>query len=377
VKKLYKNLPAFLFAGFLAVMMILFLVLPKLKTSSTEKRNLAQAPELTYDKLLSGEFRDSFEKYVSDQLPGRNFWVGLAAYYSVAIGNNGANGIYMGSDGYLINDPQDMRELDFNMGIIDEFAENTDVPCTVLIAPSTGYICSDKLPALHLPYEDDEYFSGFGDILTHADFCDVRDAFKKAYSDGHQIYYKTDHHWTACGAYIAYCQLGEKLGYTPHKESDYEITSYPGFYGTTYSGSGLWLNPSDDIEIWDNHANDKSVKTAITVDGKTTEQDDMFYYAHLDEDDKYPVYLDGNNPITVITNSKADSDKKLLVVKDSFAHSLVPFLADHYAEIVMVDLRYYTEKPVSQLISEEKIDQVLFVYSIDNLGIDDRISFLE
>ena len=228
---------------------------------------------------------------------------------------------------------------------------------------------------MHKQYRDDEMFDLIQDTLEKATFVDIRDTFKSEYQAGNQMYYRTDHHWTAYGAYTAYRALAGELGYTPHEKTDYTVTEHPDFYGTTYSSSGFWLTQPDTIEVRDNPTNDNSVKTAIT-DGETTEQADMFYPAHLEEDDKYPIYLDGNHPYTVITNPKADSDKKLLVVKDSFAHSLVPFLADHYSEIIMVDLRYY-RFPVSELIESEGIDQVLVLYSIDNLATDDNVGWLE
>lgn len=376
MNKIYKALPAAVFVIFIAVMCVLFICLPKKEYSPSEKRILEQAPAFSGEKLISGEFGERFEKFLSDQFAGRNLWVGVASYYQYGIGNNGANGIYQGSDGYLINDPEDMSGLMRNIGFIEEFAGHVDVPATVLIAPSTGYICSDKLPAVHKPYHDDEYFEKIADTLNTADFVDIRDAFKEAYAGGGQLYYKTDHHWTAYGAYTAYTALADALGYTANDQSAYEITSYPGFYGTTYSSSGFWMTDPDDIEVWDNKANDGHLKVAITDNGETTEQDEMFYYSHLEEDDKYPVYLDGNHPYTVITNDNATSDEKLLVVKDSFAHSLTPFLADHYAEIIMVDMRYYTN-PLPELVESAGVDRVLFLYSIDNLATDDKIAFIE
>ena len=374
MKKLYKILPTIIFVGFIVTMLVLFLVLPKKEYSSSEKRYLQQAPAFSFKSLMSGEFGDSFEKFLSDQTAGRNFWVGLSSYYNYAIGNNGSNGVYKSSDDYLVNDPEKMDGLLRNVGFIEEFAgNNSDVKTTVLVAPSTGYICENILPTLHMTYRDDEVFDQIKEALPSADFVDVRDSFKSEYASGNQIYYKTDHHWTAYGAYTAYRELGSALGYTPHAEGDYEITAYPGFYGTTYSSSGFWLTPSEGIEVWDNTANNVSVK--ITDGGEIIEQDDMFFYSHLDEDDKYPVYLDGNHPYTVIKNPSADSSKKLMVIKDSFAHSLVPFLADHYSEIVMIDLRYYTD-PVSDVIKSEKIDEVLVVYSIDNLATDTGIAWI-
>ncbi len=372
MKRVYKCLPAIVFVVFIVAMMVLFLVLPKKEYSSSEKRYLQQAPAFSFQSLMSGDFGKDFEKFLSDQTAGRNFWVGFASYYNYAIGNNGSNGIYKCADNYLVNDPEDMSGLMRNVGYIEEFAESCPVDTTVMIAPSTGYICTDILPSVHREYRDDEMFAKMRETLRSVNFVDLRETFQNAYADGDQIYYKTDHHWTAYGAYTAYRELGKTLGYTPLSQSDYKITSYPDFYGTTYSSSGFWLTPPDTLEVWDNPKNDASVSTAITEGADTTEQGDMFYYTHLEEDDKYPVYLDGNHPYTVIKNADATSDEKLLVIKDSFAHSLVPFLSDHYSEIIMVDFRYYMQ-PVSELIEREGIDRVLVLYSIDNLATDTNV----
>ena len=386
MKKLYKALPAVVFVAFIAVMLVMYIVLPKEKVSTSEKRPLAEMPAFSVESFFSGEFKEDFESYLSDHAPWRNFWVGANSYVHLLTGqystghptpkNNYKRGYYYGSDGYIINEPQDMTDLMLNIGYIEECAQHMSVPTTVLIAPSTGYICEDKLPSPHYAYTDDEYFAQMSDTLRTAKLVDVRELFKSEYAAGNQIYYRTDHHWTAYGAYTAYRALADELGYTPLSRRDYEITSYDGFYGTTYSSSGFWLTEPDTIEVWDNKANDGSLSVTITDGGDVTEQGDMFYYSHLDEDDKYPVYLDGNHPYTVIKNANATSDEKLLIVKDSFAHSLTPFLADHYAEIIMVDMRYYAN-PIPELVKQEGIDRVLFVYSIDNLAKDDRIALIE
>ncbi|WP_407386160.1 DHHW family protein [Ruminococcus sp.] len=375
MKKVYKHLPAILFVGFIVVMMVLFIVLPKKEYSSSEKRYLQQAPAFSFSRLASGDFGKDFEKFLSDQTAGRNFWVGLSSYYNYAIGNNGSTGIYLCRDGYLVNDPEDLSGLDRNIGFIEEFAEKCPVKTTVLIAPSTGYVCADILPSVHREYRDDVAFENIKAALPSADFVDIRTLFKDEYAAGHQLYYKTDHHWTTYGAYTAYRALAGQLGYTPQEQSAYHITAYPGFYGTTYSSSGFWMTKPDSVEVWDNPSNDSAVVTTIT-DGEVTQQQDMFYLKHLEEDDKYPIFLDGNHPYTVIKNAAASSDEKLLVIKDSFAHSLVPFLADHFSEIVMVDLRYYTA-PVSELVKNEGIDRVLAVYSIDNLATDTNLGWLQ
>lgn len=377
MKKVYKCLPAIVFVIFIAVMLVLFIVLPKKEYSSSEKRYLEKAPSFSVAKLFSGEFERSFEKFIEDHTAGRDFWVGLSAYYNYALGNNGAKGVYNGKDGYLINDPEDMTNLSRNAGFIEDFAthmkEWLNVPTTVLVAPSTGYVCADKLPAFHKEYHDEEAFADLKSTFQNADFVDVRSDLLDAYKDGNQVFYRTDHHWTTFGAYTAYKALGDALGYTPNDQSAYEVTAYDGFYGTTYSTSGYWLTKPDDIEVWDNKSN--AIDVTI-IDGETIEQKDMYFYDHLEEDDKYPVFLDGNHPYTVLKNEHASSKEKLLVIKDSFAHSLVPFLADHYAEIIMVDMRYYS-LPMQPIIEQEGIDRVLVLYSIDNLATDNDIGYIE
>ncbi len=336
-KSKLRLIPMIVFLVFVFSLTVLFFVSPKKEYSSSEKRYLQQAPAFSFAALFSGKFGDEFETFLSDQFAGRNLWVGLASYYQLAIGNNGSNGIYYCKDNYLVNDPCGDGRLSVNTDVIEEFAgKHSEVPVTVLIAPSTGYICSDVLPPVHKQYKDDAYFESFQEKLRDVDFVDVREAFQNEYSAGNQIYYKTDHHWTSYGAYTAYKELSPALGYEPNDESVYEKTSYEDFYGTTYSSSGFWLIPPDEIEVWENHAHDGAVKVTVIEGENRTEHDDLFFYSHLEEDDKYPVFLDGNHAYEIIENAAAASDERLLVIKDSFAHSLVPFLSDHYASITML-----------------------------------------
>ncbi len=377
MKKFLKALPAVFFSLFIALMLILFIALPKASYSDTEKRYLAEAPTFTFDSFFSGKFGEEFETYLCDHTAFRTMWVGLNAYYNLCIGNNGADGIYHCKNGYLINDPCDRERLHSNIEVIKEFADKISTDTTVLIAPSTGYICSDVLPKNHREYRDNELFDDMKKTLSSsAHFVDVREAFKSAYQDGKQIYYKTDHHWTSEGAYTAYKELSKELSYTPNDKSKYDITSYDGFYGTTYSSSGFWLTKPDTLEVWDNEENDGHIHIEIQDGEKTIESDDMFFYSHLDESDKYPVFLDGNHPYTKITNNSKGLSGKLLIIKDSFAHSLTPFIADHFKETVMLDMRYYKQS-VSKFIEEENFDKVLVLYSIDNLATDTDIAWLE
>lgn len=378
MKKALKHLPTIVFILFIYAMAILFFVLPKSHYSSSEKRYLKEFPQFNSDTFFSGDFGEEFETYLSDHTAFRNFYVGLNSYYNLSLSNPLSNGIYHCKDGYLINDPVNTDRFMPNIEVIAEFAAKQDIKSTMVLAPSTGYVANDVLPNKHIIYNDDELFSQASDVLKNSGvtFVDIRDDFKAAYKSGTQVYYKTDHHWTASGAHLAYNALGSALSITPYNKDNYNIDSHSGFYGTTYSSSGFWYTQPDNIELWYSKQK-QDINVTITDGGKTIESDSLFFTDRLTEDDKYPVYLDGNHPYTVIKNQALkDNDQKLLVIKDSFAHSLVPFLADHYSEIIMIDMRYYKQN-VTELIKNTGVDQILFIYSIDNLATDADVAWLE
>ena len=377
--KIGKYIPAVVFLIFIYGMALWFLFSPKTDYSSSEKRYLQKFPDTNVEKVLSGDFGSEFETFFADQFPQRNTWVGLNAYTALAEGNNGASGVYNCKNGYLINKPVSTdNSLDKNVGAVVDFAKTIDAPTTVMLVPSTGYIADDVLPTFHDKYNDDEDISKISSTLSKEKigFVDLRERFKSEYKNGSQLYYKTDHHWTTKGAYTGYQELCKALGITPIDDSTLKKDSYPDFYGTTYSSSGFWLTPPDNIEIWSNPKNsDKNISVKITEGANVKTSGSMYFTDHLKEDDKYPVFIDGNHALTEITNTNAKNGT-ILLIKDSFSHSLAPFLAENYSKVVLVDLRYYKES-VSQLVSAYSPEQVVVLYGIDNLATDTDIVWLK
>lgn len=377
--KIGKYIPAVVFLIFIYGMALWFLFSPKTDYSSSEKRYLQKFPDANVEKVLSGEFGSEFETFFADRFPQRNTWVGLNAYTTLAEGNNGASGVYNCKNGYLINKPVSTdNNLDKNVGAVVDFAKKIDAPTTVMLVPSTGYIADDVLPTFHDKYNDDEDISRISSTLSKEKigFVDLRERFKSEYKNGSQLYYKTDHHWTTKGAYTGYQELCKALGITPIDDSTLKKDSYPDFYGTTYSSSGFWLTPPDNIEIWSNPKNsDKNISVKITEGANVKTSGSMYFTDHLKEDDKYPVFIDGNHALTEITNTNAKNGT-ILLIKDSFSHSLAPFLAENYSKVVLVDLRYYKES-VSQLVSTYNPEQVVVLYGIDNLATDTDIVWLK
>lgn len=371
--------PTVVFLGFIFILSALFVALPKDDYSSSEKRYLEKFPETNGETITNGKFESGFESYLADHFPFRNFWVGVNAYYNLSIGNNGNDGVYKCSDDYLINIPvSDDNRIEVNANTIAEFAKKIDVSVTVSVVPSTGYIMEDVLPKIHGEYKDDKLFETIANTLEpvkNVDFVDLREAFKKEVAKGTQIYYKTDHHWTSEGAYTGYKKIAQSLGVIPTDEDKFRIDSYNDFYGTTYSTSGFWLNGSDTVSVWNNKDNtEKNITVTITEGDEEDTYHSMFFLNHLQEDDKYPVFLDGNHPLVTIENNRVESGK-LLIIKDSFCHTLAPFLADNFSAVTMVDLRYY-KNSISNMVKDGGYDKVLVLYGIDNLAADSDLAWI-
>lgn len=334
--------------------MFLGTLFPKASFSWNEKRYLAKFPEWNQTDVFSGKWGDDLEKWMADHIPGRNFFVGLDAYKEFALGLQNTKEIRRIGP-WLVEAPvePDSEFVEKNMAAIRKFADCVDVPVTLSLVPSAGFSLNMR------GYEDSDIIRN---ILGNAgvDTIDLTGLM-----EGHpEYYYKTDHHWTSQGA----CQAYREIGYQYNKpmREQYEIETIPDcFQGSTYTRSALWLTPPEDIALW--HG---SEEITVTTDGLPH---GVFYRGRLEEADKYQVYLDGNHPVVTLENPKADG--KLLVIRDSYANCLAPFLAESWAEVTLVDLRYY-HKCVSQLVEEIGADDVLILYSLGNFVTDANLRLL-
>ncbi len=369
MKKEY--LPGLVFLVFLGIFALLLLVLPPRAYSEREKRYLVTAPQIDAETIRSASLSQTLEEAAADQFPLRDLFVGVNAYAELAEGRNTAQDVLMGKDGRLFAAPaQDTGKLAANLSAVENYAAQSSVPVFVAAIPQAGYIYGEALPASAPPYDDDRTLARIEESLPDADVLDVS-AFLEDNKDAQSVYYKTDHHLTSFGAYLVYIKLCNALGIDPMPSDGFTVELWDGFYGTAFSSSGYWLTQPDKIELWrwDGHE-------AVTVEIPETEtrHDGLFFTEHLGSEDKYPVYLDGNHALTHLHNDAAPAGT-LLLVKDSFAHCLSCFLAAHYRDIYLVDLRYYKE-PVSELAEEVGADTVLVLYGVANLLTDSSLVWL-
>ena len=370
--KLSDILTCALFCTFLFAFLVLFLCLPEQNYSEKEKRYLSEKPKLTWENISTGDFSEEVETYLADHMPGRDFFVGLNAYVDLLTNRQVTKDIYLADGNRLVEKPVVWNEAAArrNMDAINKFAVSVDRPVDFMLVPSAGYVLQDRVTGLHDPYTDDQIINRIYDMAGDNLTCrDLLPAFAGAEDPG-KLYYRTDHHWTSLGAYTAYSAYMDMLGRQYPAQSEFTVESYQGFLGSTYSRSGLWMIPSEPVELWKN-------ETAFTVTNGETEQphDGLFYTERLEELDKYTVYLDGNHSLVTIQNPDAVGKGKLLVIRDSYANCLGAFLANSYESVTLVDLRYY-KKPVSELLAGGEYTDVLICYSLSNFMTDGNFVWL-
>ncbi len=369
----HLRFPALALIIAMAFMMVLFIVVPKSDYSSSERRYLAEAPEIDLKSTLDGELGEEVETYLSDHFPGRNFFVGVNAYWNLITGRNAASDVYFGKDGYLIRSPESCgtEQLEKNLSCFDKFARASGLQSMLVMIPTAGDVLEDKLPNNHAPYRYQECLDIAKEKCGSMDVIELSEPLKEA-AKSEQVYYKTDHHLTSTGCYEVYKELCRIKGHEALSKEAYTVNSYEGFHGTTWTSSGYWLTPADSIETWDSGT---KLNVTISETGKEdVRSESVFFTDNLESDDLYTLFLDGNHELVHIQNPYAKGGS-LLVVRDSYAHCLASFLAEDYQNIVLVDLRYYRGN-TSELIQKYNVTELAFVYGLDSLLTDTNSAWL-
>lgn len=360
---------ALLFVVAIAAVPVWWLLTPDRTFSSAERRKLAEPPAFSLYALEEWRFDDDVEAYLADQMPLREALVGVNAYEQLLTGRQIALEVYCDSDGYLVEAPITVQpeELDKRLRRIARLGETVGLPVRLLVPPSTGYVRRDRLPeTLAALYHDDVLL---GQIGTFAGVESVPlDAFL---TDGQDWFYRTDHHWNSEGAYAAYCAYLSYLGRTPLARDAFYVHTAEGYVGSTRSRSALWLTPGERLTIYEPQS-----RVRVSFSDREGTFSSLLFPEHLSEYDWYPIFLDGNHPITVVENLDAEGEDVLLIVKDSFANSLVPLLVPAYRKIVMVDPRYYRGS-VSEVCQSHGATELLFCYSLERIATDTNLLLLK
>jgi hypothetical protein len=301
-----------------------------------------------------------YEQFVTDQFPGRDSWVLLKMDVEQLLNKQESNGIYFAQDGYLLERYEhDERWLGQNADYISSFAERTGLPTAVLLAPTAIAIYPEKLPA-GAPSRNQlaAWQLVQARLAPSVSAIDVWPTLLE--HKGEYIYFRTDHHWTMRGAYYAYAALMQQQGLTPMPLGNLQSTIVSNdFFGTHYAKASLRSLEPDQIEVLQ-ELPAPAVKVHYPAEPVT--RDSLFDRAYLEQAGQYSYFLGGNHGVVEIKTG-IDNGRSLLLVKDSYAHCLIPFLTAHYEHIHILDLRYYSLSP-SQYARDQACDEVLFLFSL-------------
>lgn len=376
MKKITHIISVVLFMTILFGFSVAFVVVPDKTYSENENRNLQTFPEFSWESLMDGSFSSEINVYFSDQFPLRDLFVSAKALSELALLKGENDGVLLGDNGTLAvrtfsmfkdrltrTDGIDLyykETVQKQLNILNNYAEKSTVPVYALIPPRVLDVAADSFK-----YPSDISLSLLAELDTVSPdvLVPVSDMLKEKYASGEYVYYRTDHHWTTLGAYYAYCEIMKSFGresdIIPKEKFTVEVVSEE-FYGTTWSKGGFRFIEPDTMEFW-SLGNEKNFVT--TIGDRSFEG--FYDREYLEKKDKYSAFIGGTNDITLVESVFDEERPVLLMPKDSFANSLVPFLAQHY-DLVLVNMANRMTD-ISAYIQTYSADRVLIVWNMENL----------
>ena len=363
MKKLFKYPLLVLFAVFIVGFSILDCVTPT-RTHSEFESNLSQMPKFSLQNLWNGKFTADYESYVNDQFLLRDEWITLKSNIETLFGKVENNGVIYGKDGYLFEKltSYDTNRLKLNIEAVQKFCEKyPDLSVKFALIPNSYEVLSDKLPIASPVLNQTKLINDIYSQVTGAENVDLLTALKA--HGGEYIYYRTDHHWTTLGAYYAYEKLAEVFDLTKVDINSLNKNAVEDFYGTYFSKAKSFTIKPDTINYYDVDAS-LDIMVPGTEGGFVPEisYETLYDVEKFNTRDKYAAFTYSNNGLSIIRNNGEYEKERLLIIKDSYSNSILPYFSTDYKEIVVVDLRYFLK--ISLIMDQYEFDDVLIMYNV-------------
>ncbi len=369
-------------------------LIPQKSFSENENRVLQALPRLSLQALTDGELSEDFNAYYADHLPLRRALLSVNATAALALGRGESNGVLVGRGGQLavrkfdayISLTERARDTDYfdphhvtrGVEALGRLARAVDLPLTLLPAPRTVDVVTAAASFAYPAALSDDLRLTLMQAADRegVDTLDLTPAFRAAYDGGEYVYFRTDHHWTTLGAYVAYTALMTHWGMGDEilPAETFTVRRVEDFYGTTWSRAGLFSIPPDTLEIW--RLPDNETYALRDKDGGLI-QYGFIDEKYLDTKDKYGAFLSGTRQILTVTQEGDDTPDKprLLIARDSFASALAPLLARHF-DLVLVNLSGAMTH-LSAYAQEYACDRILVVCNLENVVTSDCLLRVE
>lgn len=339
--------------GFVVIIIGIFItniILEDKEISTTERRRLAQLPEISVAKIINGDVTEKWEDYVADQFVARDLFRTIKSAWSINIfKQKDNNNLFIKDEAiYKMEYPLDEKKFEKSADKINtvyqKYLQNMNVYYAI-IPDKNYYLESDD----HLRFDYEQAKQIMQNKLAQINYIDIWSDLKL------EDYYKTDLHWKQENLQLVVKKIQESMNLEAVSDNKYFTKDMGDFYGTYYGQLGLNL-PADKLNVLTNNILDNC--TTYNYENKKIGK----IYEQTKSADKYDIYLSGATPLISIQNPNAKTDKELLLFRDSFGSSLAPLLVDNYSKITLIDLRYISSQLLENYI-DFKDQDVLFLYS--------------
>lgn len=353
-KGLYRIILSLLFVG-----MVVNILMPDRKISYVENRSLSQFPSIKYEDILNGDFNKALTSWFSDQFVGRNTMIHLRYLIQKMTGHKDINGVYLTKKGLIEEIVEPKRNAnERNIAAINDFYRLFSVPTTFLLAPNSATINDGALPrnasVRNQRKQIETFYKSLDEEIACIDLVDYFSSHKNEY-----LYYKTDHHWTSLGAYYGFQAFMDNRNIAVPDISEYtKYTVSDSFKGTLVNKTGA-IGINDDVDIYVQ----KDLSNYLVTDLSDGAMKRTVYDSKgLETNNPYEVFFGGNHALLRI-ETENDSKDHLIVFKDSYANSFIPFLLPYYRTITIVDPRYYYYDDIVLMMEKYLITEVLYCYN--------------
>lgn len=329
---------------------------PKQDVSDAERRPLAQMPAASAEALFSGKFMTEFESYTLDQFPLRDGFRQLKSlFHYYVLNQRDNNGIYI-ANGYAAQMEHPLNELSLSRAlkqfqkVYDKYLKDSGSQIYATVVPDKGYYLAEKNGYLALDYE--KQFSMVQQGMPWAKYVDITDCLSI------EDYYYTDTHWRQEKLFTVADKLSQSLGVTSPKAEDYTQTALERpFYGVYYGQAALPMD-AETMYILENEL----LRQCRVYNYVTDSYTGIYDMEQLDAKDLYDVYLSGMQSLLRIENPNANTNRELIIFRDSFGSSLAPLLVQDYGAVTLIDIRYISVEVLGKYVDFQNKD-VLFLHS--------------
>ena len=364
--KEYKIITAAAVLAFAAVMAFGTFLSRGKKSSAEEARSLAEFPKADFQTMYNGDFSKQMNDHFTDHFPLRSKWMSIETKLRSALGESISDGVYIGSERLLdcgvserVPDPTAADRL-------NAFVSGYDGTAYLAVIPSSSGVYDDELPYYLLGDTEGQQINRLYDSLSGGirkiDAYNILKMLKDNY-----IYYRSDTKWTSYGAYCVYRTVIQKLGFQPITYDKYTIRHVTdNFRGDLYNRTLYTGVRSDLLDIYE-YPDGSQILTCMSVDKDGRIEERSFYDMDmLETEDMYRMYLGENVPVLEI-ETDVNNQRKLLVIKDSYADCFIPFLTQHFSRITVVSPEDM-DGVLSDYVDVSDYEQTLMLFGIENIG---------